>query len=226
MKAIGEGDVDEVNGDTTSDIIGEVFEDKEMLCNGVSSLNKIIDGYLGYRELNEEYEKAYGKTIDLQKISMGYSYNSGTGTVGLYNYEMIRLYRRWNDQGISSIYKSVDNNRVYNEIISKGEINKDALVTITKTLLNIGDNELKNPNGSSYTKEQIYGLLNDEGYTDEEINAAMEYLIKGKNGEQTIYDSIYDIPFEIKYACVTAINKNSGLDDTIFYELEKCINEN
>ena len=219
MKDLADGEKYDATGDTTCDIIGKVFEDNVPLCHGASSLNTVIGAFFGNDKIGKQYDEKYEKTLNLQKLLMGYSYNKGARAVGIYNYDMIRIYQNWNEKGISSIFEGINNEDVYELIIQDGRINVNSVTIIAETLLDKDENYFIHDDGTAYNYTEVMNELKSAGYLEEEINAAMEYFILGENADQSIYDSFMDIPFDFRHACADAISLNSELGMDVYSAL-------
>ena len=156
------------------------------------------------------------KIEDLQKLLLCYSYNSGSNTIGLYDYNMIRLMQRWNKEGIQALDGYSGNDKVYQSIVIDGgnSLTYEATEYLAKALLDI-DSDEDIEIDTTYTDstgeavegiDSIYLYLEDNtGYSQTEIVDAMIYMISGENCGQTTYNSMSDIPFELRYACAYTI---------------------
>ncbi len=221
VMGIGRSDIsDAVN--VSADSFEDVFS-SEAVRNGAEGIGHLLGDILEYSNIQAEYDLENAKIEDLQKLLLCYSYNSGSNTIGLYDYNMIRLMQRWNKEGIQALDGYSGNDKVYQSIVTEGgdSLTYEATEYLAKTLLNIDpDENIVNAKGEVLESEKdIYAYLNDElGYSKDEILSAMTYMISGENCGQTAYSSVSDIPFELRYACVYTIKEI--YDPSLFNAIE------
>ncbi len=190
------------------------------LHTGTSFGTTMLGAFSKYDDIVREYEKAKEQSNSVQKLNSFYSYNSGSKTVGLYNYDIIREVQKWDKNGVVEIVGGDEgtNDRIYNELVTDGAINNSVLQTIA---VDVTDEEhtfdylLKDGDDSAAAKNAYTEIAEKTGYTQENIEEALKVMIYGQNDENATYRCITDIPFELQDACMHAISKH-GTDSDIY----------
>ncbi|RKM55108.1 hypothetical protein D6853_10240 [Butyrivibrio sp. X503] len=203
------------------DGMGKVFKGEKYkhLNGGVSAGTTLMGAYSKYNDIIQEYEKAKEQCNEVEKLNSFYCFNTGSHTVGLYDYDSIRRVQRWNENGVVEIVGGDEktNDKIYNSLVTDGEINNSVLKTIGVDLCDeehafdhLDDDSKARPTDAYDKIEQ------DTGYTKDNIEEALNLMIHGyNNDEDATYRSITDIPFELQDACMHTISVH-GPDSNIY----------
>lgn len=105
---------------------------------GASCTLTVIGAFKKYDDAVKAYEKAKKDCEDNKKLQTFYSYNTGSHTVGLYDYECIRKVQNWNENGISEVVgaSGKSNDDIYNSLTNEDGYRKDVVRIIGEELCN------------------------------------------------------------------------------------------
>ncbi|RKM57750.1 hypothetical protein D6856_13930 [Butyrivibrio sp. XB500-5] len=170
-----------------------------------SGASTLLGALSKYNSMEKEYEDSMNKSRNAQKLNSFYNYNTGSETVGLYDYDTIRMVQNWNDNGIVEVIGGNEgtNSRVYGSVVdSDNNIELDALRIIATDVYD------KKHNFDKASADTIYEELEDIGYQKEDIENAVNVIVYG-HCEEGNYNDITDIPFDLQNACLDAIVQNN-----------------
>ena len=205
--------------------------------------------YGKYRSTENAYKKNKDNITDLEKLSMGiYSRDPDSGAIGIYDQDSIMLVQRWNENGIAEIMEEPmdsneikkTNDQIYNALREDDNYSKSVVKKIGEVLT--GNSELfgglaDTAEIGKWDVEKGYHVIeNNTGYTQNDIECAMKILIYGQDypgkpnpkdsgGVEPPYEEINDIPFELQYACISAISEDEEANIDVFAELEAQIQD-
>ena len=164
------------------------------------------------------YEKAKKDCEDNKKLQTFYSYNTGSHTVGLYDYECIRKVQNWNENGISEVVgaSGKSNDDIYNSLVDKDGYRKDVVRIIGEELCNDEHEFDYLEKGADGDNDEAYITIEmSTGYSQDNIDNAMRIAIYGYSidGE---YHTVTDVPCDLMNACLKAISDKDGADINVY----------
>ena len=195
---------------------------------GVTGVHTVLGAIFKYHDAYVEFKKGYAATEDDQKINLFYSFNNGSGTVGIYDYDRIREVQRWNETGLAGLVgdDSKSNDAIYDSIKNDYDNHRIALSIIGRALCDkdiecLGEDVAKGKNPQDVLNEGYLKIQEDSNgkYTDTQIDNALRVLICGESkcNEDDAYKSVGDVPFDLLNACVRAIS-DPQLDGVNVYD--------
>ena len=165
--------------------------------------------YSAICEYNEKLEAIDDQIEDLKDIRSAATFY----TVNKYNFisekdnyyikvddlGMIRLIQNWDEKGITALYAGDIGDSITNQYES-----------ICEAVAKENDPET----------HVLYHFFANDLYSEEEVKKACNTLIYGTNSGRDTYDSIMDIPEDLRAQCIEQINhvineKAAGVEDTI-----------
>lgn len=219
--SMADKDVSLRSANLVKDGIQAACKESKTFNRGISGAVTIFGAISKYNSMMADYEAAKENYNNIEKLDLFYNYNTGSGTVGLYDYETIRKIQEWNDNGIVEILGDdckMTNAQIYSSLMYNGTLKNAVLETIATDLCDQSFDELNN-NPSADVIAATYATIEEEsGYTQDEINNALTVLVYGHSvtGE---YHVVTDIPFELQHACLDALKDgNSSID--VYYAWE------
>ncbi len=191
------------------------------VCTGASIGATAVGGLVKYQEALDKFEKDKNEWIDVEKLQSFYSYNTGSGAVGIYNYDAIRLLQEWDKNGISEIIKDsgMTNDQVFNSIHTGNDYSNAVVKKIGEDLCPTENFGYLGPGANSSNGQNVdsaYQTIAEKtGYTDKDIDCALKLLIYGSS-ESGSYSEIRDIPFDLMNSCLDAISEKDGANVDVY----------
>ena len=198
----------------TVDMIKDGVELSKKMEKTVTFGNTMMEGYVKYNELTEWLVTEKKKKEDLQNLLSFYSYNTGSDTVGLYDYDNIRRIQEWEKNGVVQITTNCElsNDEIYNKVYggdNPDDYNRVVIQAIGTELCGEGFDYLSETSDTTMPKEtdRAYETIEAEsGYTKEEIDNAMNIVIYGHCEDAGAeYKNVTDVPPELMNACFKAL---------------------
>ena len=185
---------------------------------GASCTLTVVGAFKKYDDAVKAYEKAKKDCEDNKKLQTFYSYNTGSHTVGLYDYECIRKVQNWNENGISEVVgdSGKSNDDIYNSLVDNNGYRKDVVRIVGEELCNDEHAMDYLEKDGSGRVERAYADIKDKtGYTEEDIDNAMSVAIYGYS-EKGKYHTVTDVPCDLMNACLKAISEEDGADVNVY----------
>ncbi len=188
----------------------------------------ILSGLISYQDAIDKYKKDMEESETVEKLAGFYSYNTGSHSVGIYDYDVIRAMQAWDNEGVSHFLD--EDNNYYSDLVysNDGSINPEVLKNIgvdladTEHGLDFLTDETVDASDRLEDGYEYIEKYSNGKYTQEQIETALDIMINGANNDMDKpYQTIMQIPYELLAACADAINKCEGVDEDLMDEIVK-----
>ncbi|WP_034464214.1 hypothetical protein, partial [Butyrivibrio fibrisolvens] len=183
---------------------------------GYAAGTTLLGALSKYNTAVAAYNKAKKESTDTELLTTYFSYNKGSKTVGLYDYDSIRLLQNWDRRGIRAV-ADVNEYSLYfslREGSDGAEYSKAVVKTIGEFLTDNVNFDSLGPNGNGDAGAGFELIKKHTGYSENDIDCAIKLLTFGDRicDEDDPYHEINDIPYDLMMACVHAITTNTDVD--------------
>ena len=186
----------------------------------------VLSALSKYEAAVKEYNADMKYSADTQRLETFYSYNMGSDSVGLYDYDTIRKVQDWSDNGISEIVgESSDktNDEIYNSLREGNDYKKAVVKIIAEDICH--DNKsfgyLAKDAGEEDKAKAYRAIEEKSDYTKAQIDNAIRIVVYGEKAakEDDVYQCVTDIPDDLLRPCIRAISSEDGADVKIWGEI-------